>query len=105
MASDPQSGVASLTTSWSEIVPAREDRTMLVLQNLDLTSYVEVGGPTSSAGYRIPAGGEIDWYCEYRDESVKGAVWGKAEAGTVNLAWLAGHTDPKPFGGWTGGPR
>lgn len=104
MSLDPKSGTASLTTTWSEIVPADENRSSLVLQNLDGSSYVEIGGPDSTTGYRLAAGDEKTFYTDFRDESVKGAFWGKAQTGTVSLTWFAGRTERKPFGGHVGGP-
>ena len=106
MALDPLSGTANLTSAgFTQIVPADETRSSLILQNLDAASYVEIGGPTSTTGYRLLAGAEKEFFTDFRDESVKGAIYGKAETGTVSVAWLAGRTEPKPFGGWIGAPR
>ena len=106
MALDPKSGTASLTSAgFTEIVPADETRSSLILQNIDGSSYVEIGGSDSTTGYRIAAGDEKTFYTDFRDESVKGAFYGKAETGTVSLTWFAGRTEPKNFGGWVGGPR
>ena len=106
MALDPKSGTASVTSAgFTQIVPVDETRTLLVVQNLDANYYVELGGSDSTTGYRLAAGAELAFYREYGDESVRGSLYGKAESGTVSVAWYAGRTENKNFGGWLGGPR
>lgn len=104
MSTDPVSGVASLTTSVSQIVPADENRTSLILQNVDTSSWVEIVGPGCTRGVRLLAGESLEWYVDYRDESCKGEFDGYSQTGTVEVVWFAGRTDRKPFGGYVGGP-
>lgn len=104
MALDPKSGTASLTSSsFTQIVPADENRSSLILQNLG-TDFVEIGGPDSSTGYRLAAGEEKVFFNDFRDESVKGSFYGKSGSGTIDVTWFAGRTERKNFGGWIGGP-
>lgn len=95
--SDPipnDSGAASVTTSATLIVGADSRRTLLVIQNNDGTSYIEVGGSSSmTRGLRIAAGDEREFYSDFNDKSVKNAFWAKAETGTIDVSYFVGRSD------------